>query len=201
MRHIVAILCCVFENLLARWHKHGRKCSAKLKLSSHYSMHEQCSRRNGNNLLLQLALFCNQRLQLWIHEVMRQTMYGQYSAVVSTSSEIFLQNGADARRILCAVAVLPVKLTAWVPGWAVSACPAFAPPPNTMFTTPAGKPAPSECTDAKASRPKCWPRPRIQCPLITELGGDYSVVKERVFLYCVRDSFLPTNQHVWGFTS
>jgi len=63
-----------------------------------------------------------------------------FVSIVNTSSESFLQNGDDAKRILCAVAVLPVKLMTLVAGWLVSACPALAPLPNTMFTTPAGTP-------------------------------------------------------------
>jgi len=58
-----------------------------------------------------------------------------------------LQKGAAASRIWWAVAVLPVKLMARVPGCAVSACPALAPLPNTMFNTPAGIPTATERTD------------------------------------------------------
>jgi len=39
-----------------------------------------------------------------------------FVSIVNTSSESFLQNGADAKRILCAVAVLPVKLMTLVAG-------------------------------------------------------------------------------------
>jgi len=44
--------------------------------------------------------------------------------------------------------------------------------------------------DIVASALKFWPRPRVRCALITELGRDYSCS------YCVPDSHLPTNNNL-----
>ena len=75
------------------------------------------------------------RFPLYIVQIREQVMWQGL-----TSSESFLLKGAEARRIFSAVAGLPVKDINRISGCLTMASPTRGPVPNTMLTTPAGRP-------------------------------------------------------------
>lgn len=84
-----------------------------------------------------MAAFFPPSLEDRSHEIIWST---KKQKVLPTSKESFLKYGALFSMIYCPVAVEPVKETIGTSGCWTSAAPHFGPNPNTILTTPGGRP-------------------------------------------------------------